>query len=91
MSLPEPGFKMCEGTIPSVNLYDDCKTEAGDMEVLYGTELSPGKCTEDQERNPQEVDKDSEVCCGFIEHSCSLGPGETRHRAIPYPASEQDG
>jgi hypothetical protein len=66
MSFPEPDFKMCEGAIPSEYLYDDCKAEAGDMEVLHGTDLPPDKYAKDQEHDPQEVDKDSEVCCEFM-------------------------
>ncbi len=63
MLLPEPKFKMREGTVPSEYLYDHSKNEASDMDELDSTKPLPDKRSKEQEHDPQKMDKDSKICC----------------------------
>jgi hypothetical protein len=63
MLLPEPEFKMGEGTVPSEYLNDHCKNEAGYMNELDGTKPLSDQRSKEQEHDPQKMDKDSKICC----------------------------
>jgi hypothetical protein len=43
MPLPEPEFKMREGTVPSEYLYGNSENEASDMDELDSTKSLPDK------------------------------------------------
>lgn len=63
MVLPEPNFEMRKRTVPSEYLYDHSKDQASDMDKLDSTKLLPDKRSEEQEDDPQKMDKDDKICC----------------------------
>ncbi len=62
MHCPEPGLKMCQGTVPAENLDHKSINNPAYMHYFNPSVASAGEGPEDKEYYPEEMNKDYDIC-----------------------------